>query len=123
MNAFAAHANMIAWTERRSLARERFQGIFGFYRDDQIMKDIIRLGDSTSHGGVVLEAFSQTDLNGKPIAGVGHKVSCPLCKGIFPIAEGSSTYTVGGIAVALDGMKTACGAALIASGPKGAVIS
>lgn len=87
------------------------------------MKDIIRLGDSTSHGGVVLEAFSQTDLNGKPIAGVGHKVSCPLCKGIFPIAEGSGTYTVDGTPIALHGMKTACGASLIASAPKGAVIS
>lgn len=65
------------------------------------MKDIIRLGDPTTHGGVVLEAFFQTNLNGKPIAGVGHKVSCPLCKGVFPIAE---------VAVALDGMKTACGA-------------
>ena len=85
------------------------------------MKDIIRLGDSTTHGGVVLEAFSRTDLNGKPIAGVGHNVSCPLCKGVFPIAEGSATYSVDGIAVALDGMKTACGAALIARGPKGAV--
>ena len=41
------------------------------------MKDAIRLGDSTTHGGKVLEAFSRTDLNGKPIAGVGHKVSCP----------------------------------------------
>ncbi|WP_282367977.1 PAAR domain-containing protein [Pseudomonas sp. PS02290] len=87
------------------------------------MKDIIRLGDLTTHGGVVLQAFPQTDLNGKPIAGVGHNVSCPLCKGIFPIAEGSSTYTVDGIPVALDGMKTACGAALIASAPKGAVTS
>jgi uncharacterized Zn-binding protein involved in type VI secretion len=87
------------------------------------MKDIIRLGDLTTHGGVVLQAFPQTELNGKPIAGVGHNVSCPLCKGIFPIAEGSSTYTVDGIPVALDGMKTACGAALIASGPKGAVTS
>ncbi|MEN4751056.1 PAAR domain-containing protein [Pseudomonas sp. Ps21-P2] len=87
------------------------------------MKDIIRLGDLTTHGGVVLQAIPQTDLNGKPIAGVGHNVSCPLCKGIFPIAEGSSTYTVDGIPVALDGMKTACGAALIASGPKGAVTS
>jgi uncharacterized Zn-binding protein involved in type VI secretion len=45
-------------------------------------------------------AGSQTDLNGKPIAGVGHKVSCPLCKGIFPIAEGSSTYTVDGTPIA-----------------------
>ena len=73
--------------------------------------------------GVVLEALSRTDLNGKPIAGVDHNVSCPLCKGVFPIAEGSATYSVDGIAVALDGMKTACGAALIASGPKGAVSS
>lgn len=87
------------------------------------MKDIVRLGDATTHGGVVLEAFSNTNLNGKPIAGVGHSVSCPLCKGVFPIAEGSSTYSVGGTPVALDGMKTACGAALIASGPEGAVIS
>lgn len=68
------------------------------------MKDIIRLGDTTSHGGTVLEAFTHTNLNGKPIAGVGHNVSCPLCKGIFPIVEGSSTYSVEGVPVALDGM-------------------
>ncbi|WP_442927627.1 PAAR domain-containing protein [Microcoleus sp. A2-C2] len=61
------------------------------------MKDIVRLGDSTSHGGVVLEAFSQTNLNGKPIAGVGHKVSCPLCKGVFAIVKGSSTYKLTGL--------------------------
>ncbi|KMN13033.1 PAAR domain-containing protein [Pseudomonas weihenstephanensis] len=85
------------------------------------MKNIIRLGDSTTHGGVVLEAFSRTDLNGKPIAGAGHNVSCPLCKGVFPIADGSATYSVDGIGVELDGMKTACGTALIANGRKGAV--
>ncbi|WP_339533389.1 PAAR domain-containing protein [Pseudomonas mucidolens] len=38
-----------------------------------------------------------------------------------PIAEGSSTYSVNGIPVALDGMKTACGATLIASSSHGAV--
>ncbi|WP_417220247.1 PAAR domain-containing protein [Achromobacter spanius] len=48
-----------------------------------------RLGDPTSHGGVVLEAFENTNLNGKPVA--------------------------------LNGMKTACGASLIAAGPKGNV--
>lgn len=81
--------------------------------------DIIRLGDSTSHGGTVLEAFNQTDLNGKPMAGIGHKVVCPLCKGVFPISEGSDLLDVAGIAVALHGMKTTCGASLIASSPKG----
>lgn len=81
--------------------------------------DIIRLGDSTSHGGKVIEAFSQTDLNGKPMAGVGHAVVCPKCKGTFPIAEGSALLDVGGIPVALHGMKTACGASLEASAPQG----
>ncbi|UQS88752.1 PAAR domain-containing protein [Pseudomonas chlororaphis subsp. piscium] len=81
--------------------------------------DIIRLGDFTSHGGTVIEAFNQTDLNGKPMAGVGHKVVCPLCKGVFPISEGSALLDVGGIPVALNGMKTACGASLIASQPNG----
>lgn len=38
------------------------------------MKDATRLGDSTTHGGKVLEVFSRTDLNGKPIAAVGPEV-------------------------------------------------
>lgn len=85
--------------------------------------DIIRLGDSTNHGGTVIEAFSHTNINGKPMAGVGHQVVCPLCKGTFPIAEGSSLLNVGGVPVALNGMKTACGASLIASNPHGDVES
>ncbi|WP_028693571.1 PAAR domain-containing protein [Pseudomonas cremoricolorata] len=79
------------------------------------MNKIIRLGDTTSHGGVVLSAISHTHLNGKPIAGKGDRVLCPLCKGEFAIIEGSSTYRVNGTPVALEGMKTACGASLIAS--------
>lgn len=59
--------------------------------------DIIRLGDTTSHGGTVIEAFGQTDLNGKPMAGVGHQVVCPLCKGTFPITEGCALLDVNGV--------------------------
>lgn len=44
--------------------------------------DIIRLGDTTSHGGTVIEAFAQTDLNGKPMAGVGHQVVCPCARNL-----------------------------------------
>lgn len=86
------------------------------------MKDIIRLGDTTDHGGEVIQAFNNTNLNGKPIAGVGHDVSCPRCKGTFPIVESSSLSRIGGIPLALDGMKTACGATLIASGSTGRVM-
>lgn len=77
--------------------------------------EIIRLGDTTSHNGTVLEG-SQTDIcMGKPIAYIGHKVHCPKCKGDFPIIEGVPTTTFFGKGVALAGMKTSCGAVLIAS--------
>jgi uncharacterized Zn-binding protein involved in type VI secretion len=77
--------------------------------------EIIRLGDTTSHNGTVVEG-SQTDIcMGKPIAYLGHKVHCPKCKGDFPIIEGVPTTTFFGKGVALAGMKTSCGAMLIAS--------
>lgn len=77
--------------------------------------EIIRKGDPTSHGGVVLEG-SLTDIcMGQPIAYVGHRVQCPKCKGVFPIAEGVLTTTLYGKGVAVAGMKTACGAVLIAT--------
>ena len=77
--------------------------------------EIIRKGDPTSHGGVVLEG-SMTDIcMGQPIAFFGHKVHCPKCKGVFPIVEGVPTTTFYGKGVALAGMKTSCGAILIAT--------
>jgi uncharacterized Zn-binding protein involved in type VI secretion len=79
------------------------------------MPEIIRMGDSTSHGGKVIEGSPFDICMGKPIAFVGHKVQCPKCKGVFPIIEGAFTTTFYGKGVALAGMKTACGAVLIAS--------
>lgn len=77
-------------------------------------REIIRLGDRTSHNGTVIEG-SQTDIcMGKPIAYIGHKVHCPKCKGDFPIVEGVMTTTFYGKGVAVAGMKTSCGATLIA---------
>jgi len=77
--------------------------------------EIIRKGDKTSHDGVVLEG-SVTDIcMGQPIAYIGHKVHCPKCKGDYPIVEGVMTATFYGKGVALAGMKTSCGAVLIAS--------
>ncbi|MCX2683929.1 PAAR domain-containing protein [Pseudomonas sp. DCB_AW] len=82
---------------------------------------IICLADTTDHGGEVVNAIPHTNLNGKPMPGKGYRVLCPLCKGEFPIIEGSDTYRVNGISVALDSMKTACGASLIASASHGSV--
>jgi len=79
------------------------------------MKAIVRKGDSTDHGGIVLEGFDHANLDGRPASGIGHNVSCPKCGGTFAIVQGSSQYAIDGRPVALDGMKTACGASLIAS--------
>jgi uncharacterized Zn-binding protein involved in type VI secretion len=76
--------------------------------------EIIRMGDKTSHGGTVIEGSGFDICMGKPIAYIGHKVQCPKCKGVFPIIEGALTTTFYGKGVALAGMRTACGAVLLA---------
>jgi len=79
------------------------------------MPEIIRKGDSTSHGGTVLEGSPSDICMGQPIAYIGHKVHCPKCRGDFPIVEGVMSATFYGKGVAVAGMKTSCGATLIAS--------
>ena len=79
------------------------------------MPEIIRLGDPTSHGGKVIEGSASDICHNKPIAYQGHKVYCPKCNGTFPIVEGALTTSLYGKGVALAGMKTSCGATLIAT--------
>lgn len=78
-------------------------------------KAIIREGDTTSHGGTVLEAFAGFSVYGKNAVGVGHRGYCPQCKCDFVIIAGAANYTFMGEDVAVEGMLTSCGAALIAS--------
>lgn len=54
-------------------------------------------------------------VQGKPVALEGDLVACPQCKGNFPIIEGAKNMSSRGRGVALEGMKTACGAQLIGS--------
>lgn len=77
--------------------------------------EIIRMGDPTSHGGRVIEGSMADICHGKPIAFMGHQTYCPQCKGNFPIIDGAPVTTFYGKGVALAGMKTACGAMLIAT--------
>nr|WP_254792126.1 PAAR domain-containing protein [Achromobacter sp. NFACC18-2] len=42
-------------------------------------------------------------------------VSCPRCKGAFPIVEGVLALGIDNSYVAIEGMKTSCGATLSAS--------
>ena len=78
-------------------------------------RGVIRLHDMTDHGGKVIKVAHGANALGKSIACKGDLVSCPRCKGVFPIIEGDALYTIHGTPVALDGHKTACGATLISS--------
>jgi uncharacterized Zn-binding protein involved in type VI secretion len=81
------------------------------------MKNVIRLGDPTSHGGKVLESGApHFTVSGKPVALVGDKCSCPMighqnCM----IISGNATHQINGKGVAYDGDKTSCGATLIST--------
>ena len=81
------------------------------------MRNIIRLGDPTSHGGkVVSTTASHAKVNGIPVARKGDVCTCPL-KGHSgcTIAEGDPHHKIDGIPVAYAGHKTTCGAALIST--------
>ena len=78
-------------------------------------KGVIRLGDKTTHGGVVVQVASVSEIDGRRIARIGDQVTCPRCSGRHIIVEGEPTYLDDDIPVALHGHKTSCGASLISS--------
>ncbi|HEX5312855.1 PAAR domain-containing protein [Aquabacterium sp.] len=79
-------------------------------------RPFIVLGDSTDHGGTVIEASGVTDTNGKRIARVGDKVSCPIkYHGNSVIVSGDPTMIIDGKPAARHGDKCSCGATLIAA--------
>ncbi|MBQ5946114.1 PAAR domain-containing protein [Massilia sp. ST3] len=82
------------------------------------MKGVIRLGDSTSHGGKVIAASPTAFVHGVAVARKGDACFCPV-NGHSPctIAEGDPLVLVDGIPVAFQGHKTSCGATLISSAP------
>lgn len=77
---------------------------------------LIRLGDSTSHGGTVIEASGMSGSGNMGISRVGDKVTCPIPgHGTNPIVSGDPTFIVDGQPVAREGDQTACGATLMPS--------
>lgn len=77
-------------------------------------KGLIRLDDPTSHGGKVISATSRFIVDGKPVARVGDKCSCPIPgHGSETIVEGDPDWTIDGMPLAYEGCKTDKGATLI----------
>jgi uncharacterized Zn-binding protein involved in type VI secretion len=81
------------------------------------MRKVIRLGDSTTHGGKVISVQATHFLvAGVPVACVGDVCSCPIpghtgCT----IVSGSPRHRIKGIAIAFEDDRTSCGAKLISS--------
>ena len=78
-------------------------------------RGVIRLGDKTTHGGMVISAASDFRVLGKPVAVDGNMATCPRCRGTFPIKPSHSQRQHNGKEVAYEGHRTACGAKLISS--------
>ncbi|MBT8339657.1 MAG: PAAR domain-containing protein [Desulfatitalea sp.] len=73
-----------------------------------------RLGDISSHGGVIITAALHTIINGKPAARLGDLHACPIPgHGITPIVTGSLDTTTEGLPDARIGDMTACGALIV----------
>jgi uncharacterized Zn-binding protein involved in type VI secretion len=81
------------------------------------VRNVIRLGDPTSHGGKVIStSASHITVEGVAVVLVGDTCSCPIkghdgCK----VASGNANHTVEGIPVAYDGDTTSCGAKLLST--------
>lgn len=78
---------------------------------------IVRLGDSSTHGGAVISSASKWRCEGPLIARLGDMFNCPL-HGINPIASGSGKHICEGAPIARQGDVTACGASLISGASK-----
>jgi uncharacterized Zn-binding protein involved in type VI secretion len=80
------------------------------------MKGVVRLGDSTTHGGKVIAASGTSFVHGIAVARQGDACSCPVIgHSSCVIAEGDPSVIDGGKPVAFEGNKTSCGATLISS--------
>ncbi len=81
------------------------------------MANVIRVGDPTSHGGKVVKSSApDVRVSGKPVVLVGDRCICPMTgHQNCVIISGNSNHTVNGKAVAYEGDKTSCGAALIST--------
>lgn len=78
---------------------------------------IVRLGDTSSHGGAVVTSASRTYCENALIAREGDILDCPI-HGPNPIVGHSNKLMVEDKFVARHGDATACGAALISGAVK-----
>lgn len=75
------------------------------------MTYVVREGDSTTTGGVVLRASGSHTWEDRRLARMGDPVWCELCAQIGFIAQGNPTFIDELVAVATHGQAVRCGCA------------
>jgi uncharacterized Zn-binding protein involved in type VI secretion len=81
------------------------------------MRNVIRLGDATSHGGKVISTrATHFKVGGIPVACIGDSCTCPISgHNGCTIARGSSRHRIEGVSIAFEDDVTSCGAKLKSS--------
>jgi len=86
------------------------------------MQPLIKVGDATDHGGVVISGSGLFLIDGVAVARVGDSVSCPISgHGPTAIVTGDNAILIENKPAARHGDKCACGATLLASQGSGRV--
>ncbi|MCX8649472.1 PAAR domain-containing protein [Gilliamella sp. B2776] len=79
-------------------------------------KNVVRLGDPTTHGGSVISVSSTMTVEGKLVALIGDLVSCPKKgHGVNKIIESSKTCFSDGKAIVIDQCLCECGCKVIST--------
>ncbi len=78
---------------------------------------VARLGDTSSHGGQITTAATNTKVEGQFVARVNDTLNCPA-HGPNPILTGSPKLEAEGQQVARSGSVTQCGAVIIGGATK-----
>jgi uncharacterized Zn-binding protein involved in type VI secretion len=82
------------------------------------MPSVVRLGDTSDHGGVVISSAAETYVDGILVARVGDLHSCPIPgHGITPIINGSGNFYSENNITAVVGSVAGCGAVIITGSP------
>ncbi len=77
-----------------------------------------RMGDMSSHGGVIITGAARTVVNGKPVARIGDLHACPMpFHGVTSIITGSEDTMTEGKPNARIGDMTGCGAVIVTGSP------
>jgi uncharacterized Zn-binding protein involved in type VI secretion len=77
-----------------------------------------RLGDISSHGGIIITAAARTLVDGRPVVRLLDLHVCPIpLHGITPIITGAVRTLTEGLPNARVGDITACGAIILTGSP------